>query len=379
MPEPADEAGYCARRATGKHIHSASPGARSRRTGLWTVAVTHNNTRILMATGITAWQIVDGTLKPVDSTLAECGRTEPYDLEEWIAKEPVVVADDIVIIGRQIHTHSGPLDLLAVDRLGNTVIIELKREKLPREALAQAIDYASDIATWGVEKIGEICLEYTGKQLEDLMLERFPDVDLENLTVNQEQRILLVGFAVGAALERMIGWLSSSYGVSVNAVILKYLRTSSGDEILAKTAIISEELAQDRSKRRKFRIATSDEPGTYDFDELRDHLRDYLSHNQPAAQRVRDVFLPILLEHDVLPREELKAEMVARGAAETLGAAGYALTSVSLQLGMARHDFLRQVVGYDYPRYEWEKDNYFLRPEHRQLVAEVLAELTAAG
>jgi hypothetical protein len=37
---------------------------------------------------------------------------------------------------------SGPIDLLGIDKAGNTVIVEIKREKLPREALTQAIDYA---------------------------------------------------------------------------------------------------------------------------------------------------------------------------------------------------------------------------------------------
>jgi hypothetical protein len=34
---------------------------------------------------------------------------------------------------------SGPIDLLGIDKTGNVVIIEIKRDKLPREALAQAI------------------------------------------------------------------------------------------------------------------------------------------------------------------------------------------------------------------------------------------------
>ena len=62
------------------------------------------------------------------------------------------MGEDIAIIGEQVQTASGPLDFLAVDNTGNTVIVELKRDKLPREALVQAIDYASDIADWDLDR-----------------------------------------------------------------------------------------------------------------------------------------------------------------------------------------------------------------------------------
>ena len=42
---------------------------------------------------------------------------------------------------------------------------------------------------------------------------------------------------------------------------------------------------------------------------------------------------------------------------------------------LKKNDFLRQVIGYDYPNYPWEKDNYRVKQEYRDLVQEVLAEL----
>ena len=98
-----------------------------------------------MATQIKTWQIVDGKLEEIETKLSDVGRTESYDLESWIASNPSIIEQGLIIIGRQVQTKSGPLDLLALDRAGNSVIIELKRDKLPREVLAQAIDYASDI------------------------------------------------------------------------------------------------------------------------------------------------------------------------------------------------------------------------------------------
>jgi hypothetical protein len=61
--------------------------------------------------------------------------------------------------------------------------------------------------------------------------EAFYDVDLENANLNKTQRILLVGFSIEASLERMIEWLSNSYEVNVNAIVLNYVKTRGGDEL----------------------------------------------------------------------------------------------------------------------------------------------------
>jgi len=83
--------------------------------------------------------------------------------------------------------------------------------------------------------------------LEDYLNESFEDVDLEDLAINKTQRILLVGFSVEESLQRMIEWLSNTYGVSINAIVLRYIKTKGGDEIIARTMIISEEVERERT------------------------------------------------------------------------------------------------------------------------------------
>lgn len=335
-----------------------------------------------MATQIKTWQIVDGRLRLLDTSLAEHGRREPDDLEAWIASEPSILGSDIVLIGRQVGTQSGPLDLLGIDKTGNAVIIELKRDRLPREVLAQAIDYASDVATWSVERLSEECAKYRGKSLDDILSDTFDDVDIENLTINEGQRILLVGFGAESSLERMVEWLSASYDVNINAIILHYARTAGGEELLTKTAIISEEEEQERIKRQKFKIPMSDEPGQYDEAKLREHLRAYLSSGLSSSRRIRDALLPACLAHERVTRSQLVQEFLKRGLATDQAAAGRFISLISSQLGMAKNDFLRQVIGYEYPEFHWQKDNYHIRNGYRDLVEALLAETsrkTGAG
>lgn len=331
-----------------------------------------------MATEIKTWQIIDGKLQAIDTSMSQEGRTEPYDLEAWIVSNPTIIGSELAIIGKQIQTKSGPMDLLAIDKSGNIIIIELKRDKLPREALAQAIDYASDVASWSIEKISEICTKFTGKSLEDQLSETFQDIDLESINVNESQRIILVGFAVESSLERMIEWLSNNYDVNINAVILHYVKTQNGDELLTKTAIISEELEQEKiKKKKKFEIPMSDEPGNYDEETLKKLLVDYLSRSQITNQRIRDVLMPACINKGLITREQLKNELLEKDTSIDASKAGYYVTFISSQLGMKKNDFLRQVISYEYPNNPWEKDNYRIRVNYSDLVKAVLLKLNS--
>lgn len=332
-----------------------------------------------MGTEIKTWQIIEGRLVSVDTALKKEGRTEPYDLEPWIASNPGIIGSDIVIIGRQVVTRSGLIDLVGIDRSGNTVIVEIKRDELPRECLAQAIDYASNVAGWTTDQLGELCAEYTGKALDEVFNEAFPDVDLEGLSLNSTQRILLVGFAIESSLERMIEWLSSNYALSVNAVVLSYVKTRAGEELLTRTSIISEEAETERRrKRKKFEIPMSDDPGAYETDRLRELLRGYLSRDQVTNARIREILLPAVLKKAVVTRDELKNAFLEFDPSFEESKVGFYLTTVSGQLGMEKNDFLRQVIAYAYPKHPWEKDNFSIREEYRDLVREVLEDLKTA-
>jgi len=328
-----------------------------------------------MGSEIKSWQVVDGTLVPVECSLPSAGRKEREDLEQWIKSNPAVLGDDILLIGEQVQTSTGVMDFLGVDSSGNTVIVELKRDKLPRDVLAQIIDYASDVADWDMERFRMECSKYTGQSFEDVFQQRFEDVAIEDLPVNQAQRLLLVGFGVDSSLNRMIEWLSDRYSVGINAVVLSYVKTRKGDEILSRMVVIPEELVKQKTDRKKFKIEMSDEPGKYDDDKLRDNLKLYLSNGLYSSQRIRDYFLPILLEKGQITRDELRKEFVRRQAAKDESQAGYFISLISVQLGHKPKDYLRQVISYEYPNHPWEKDNFRIRGEYVQLVRDVLDEL----
>jgi len=327
-----------------------------------------------MATEIGVWQISNGNLEEIEVSMVKAGKKEVEDLENWLKNCPMILGQDILIIGEQTQTKSGPMDFLGIDQSGNLIVVELKRDKLPRESLTQAIDYASDVASWDVEKISEECLKYTGQSLEDYLNENFESVDLEDLIINKTQRILLVGFSVEESLQRMIEWLSNNYGVSINAVVLKYIQTKNGDELIARTMIISEEMEKERIRKKRFQIPMSDDPGNYGEDELKSLLRNYLLENRATPRRIRTILLPLCLKSDVVTRDNIKKEMIKNNEAQDENKAGLILTTISRELGIKKRDYLRQIIQYERPN-PWEKENYQLTEEYKEMVKTLLDDL----
>lgn len=328
-----------------------------------------------MATEISVWQITDGKLEQINKSMAEVGLKETEHLEKWIKTNPIILGQDILIIGEQVRTKSGPLDFLGIDKSGNLIVIELKRDKLPREVLSQAIDYVSDVASWDLDKIDEICLKNTEQGIEDYLNEHFGDIDLDNLIINGTQRILLVGFAVDEALERMIEWLSNNYGVSINALILKYIRTQSNENLLARTMIIPEDVEKERSPKRSIKFKPpSDEPGTYEDDELEKLLGDYLKKEGITPKRVKDILLPLCLNNPIVSREMIKEELIKQDNALEYGKAGIIVTTISKEIGIAERDYLRQIIKYEKPKPS-EKENYRLVNKYKNMVKNLLKEL----
>ena len=89
------------------------------------------------------WSITpDG---PVRSARVRIG-LERY-LQDWIERDPRMLPDDLTIVGREVTLGEHRLDLLAISRTGQWVVIELKEGELYRQTLMQVLDYTAKVAT----------------------------------------------------------------------------------------------------------------------------------------------------------------------------------------------------------------------------------------
>ena len=169
-----------------------------------------------------------------------------------------------------------------------------------------------------------------------------------------------------------IEWLFGTFGVGINAVLFTYVKTESGDELLAKTTIIPEQV--EKSRRVTKRIPMSDEPGSYEDDELRELLAKCLAEAGATPRRIRRVLLPLCLDHEPVTRDEIKQELIKQGEAKDETQAGRVTATMSGGLGLRDRDYLRQVISYEKPQ-PWEKEDYRIEERYKGMVGELLAEL----
>jgi hypothetical protein len=122
-----------------------------------------------------------------------------------------------MLIGRQERTTGGPLDLLAIAPDGALVLIELKRERTPREVVAQAIDYASWVEGLEAEDIAAIYARFSsGRDLAADFQAQFGQ-RLDEETLNESHQIVIVAASLDESSERIAAYLNKR-GIAINVL-----------------------------------------------------------------------------------------------------------------------------------------------------------------
>lgn len=159
------------------------------------------------------------------------------DLETWIEADPALLELGLVIVARQLRLEAGPLDLLALDPQGRWVLIEIKRERLRREVVAQGIDYASCVQSVDMSWLRDQCDSYLKSRAATATLAELLDQRGRPLGGDAERRevvIYLVGTSLDPGLERMIGFLAERGDLSLRIVTFSAFQDPSGQILLAR-------------------------------------------------------------------------------------------------------------------------------------------------
>jgi hypothetical protein len=158
-------------------------------------------------------------------------------LEDMIVADPTILSPDWMLIGQQVPTpFGGRIDLLAIMPDASLVLIELKRDRTPREVVAQALDYASWVKALTPEKIAQIYQRFSKSgTLDEAFKARF-GTPLEEESLNKSHRIVLVASELDDATERIIRYLSDS-NVAINAIFFRVFRHGT-DQLLSRAWFI---------------------------------------------------------------------------------------------------------------------------------------------
>lgn len=159
------------------------------------------------------------SIQPLTSvSFRELGFRERAHLQEWIAREPAALGEELLIIQKEFAGFSDTnerLDLLALDKQGCLVIIENKLDDTGRDVTWQALKYASYCAAMTKDQIRHIYQDYLMRigsdQSAEEALSSFFEDDYDALTLNKgvTQRIILVAANFRKEVTSTVLWLSN--------------------------------------------------------------------------------------------------------------------------------------------------------------------------
>jgi hypothetical protein len=155
-------------------------------------------------------------------------------LEDMIVAAPAILDDQWMLIGRQVTTaFGGIIDLIAIAPDGSIILIELKRDRTPREVVAQAIDYAAYVDKLEPEDIADIYAKFApGHDLAADFKIRFGEA-LDEETLNESHQIVIVAASLDESTERIVAYLSQRE-IPINVLFFQVF--ANGEERLLSRA-----------------------------------------------------------------------------------------------------------------------------------------------
>ena len=171
---------------------------------------------------------------------------EEVDLGDWLESNPdgILETDSVLFIGREVFTNlGGYIDLLGLDRQGNVVVVELKRDKAPRNVIAQALEYVSFAASLEPQQLETLFRRY--QQDESLSLaeshrQRFALGQDEEVSFNKDQRVVIVGQQITPGIRQTASFLNQR-GVRVTCIEFTYFESPKEDRLMSQQIVVDDE------------------------------------------------------------------------------------------------------------------------------------------
>ena len=149
-------------------------------------------------------------------TFSELNYKERDNLQEWISKNPDIFGEEFLIIQKEFNGFNDTnerLDLLALDKQGNLVVIENKLDDSGKDVVWQVLKYASYCSTLTKNNIVDIFQDYINKNntkdnAEEVLSEFYnEEYDELKLNLGNSQRIILVAAKFRKEITSTVLWL----------------------------------------------------------------------------------------------------------------------------------------------------------------------------
>jgi len=158
-------------------------------------------------------------------------------LEDMIVAAPRILSDEWMLIGRQERTGmSGIVDLLGIAPDGALVLIELKRDRTPREVVAQAIDYACWVEGLGADDIAAIYGRFAPARDLAADFELHFGQPLDEDALNDSHQIVIVATHLDDSSERIVGYLNQR-NIAINVLCFQIFELA-GQQLLSRSWLL---------------------------------------------------------------------------------------------------------------------------------------------
>ena len=171
---------------------------------------------------------------------------ERQHIEKWIENYPDILGEQLFVVTTEYDKFDKTnerLDILALDKDGNLVVVELKRDDSGKSADLQAIKYAAYCSTLRLDDVCQLHREYAknrGKEFDD---DRIRDKILgfieneEFEEVSDRSRIILVARQFRPEVTASVLWLRK-FGVEISCVKLSPYDMGKGEIAFESNVVI---------------------------------------------------------------------------------------------------------------------------------------------
>src|SRR4051812_7903477 len=158
------------------------------------------------------WRIDGDEPRPLTTSVLPAEK----ELHKFLAQDPSLLGERLLVIGSEVLTPYGKrLDLLAIDGDGNLHLLELKRDRTPRDVVAQLLDYGSWVSTLSRDGVIDIASRHLNDRFEVAFEHVFGSPPPDEL--NRELNLTIVAAELDASSDRIVTYLRG-FGVPVNVV-----------------------------------------------------------------------------------------------------------------------------------------------------------------
>lgn len=227
-----------------------------------------------------------------EQELVQLELLEREDLEEWAIEEPRILGEDLLVVSSEYSKFQDlrdRLDILAIDREGKLVVVELKRDRADQTTDLQAIKYASYCATltaediqrdyrdfWNErdganlspEEVGEKFVEFLSQGVtEDVP---YTDDGWANFELDDKPRILLAAGSFGPEITSPVMWLMEEYNMDITCTRMEAYRHRDRVILNSQQVIPIPEAEEYLTKRREKQEKQQETSVTFTLPELLD-------------------------------------------------------------------------------------------------------------